>query len=59
MSPRTGRPVKEEDKKKSVRLEIRLTNSENKLLSELAEQLSMSKTNTILEALRFMAIHKK
>jgi hypothetical protein len=59
MSPRTGRPVKEEDKKKCVRLEIRLTIGENELLTELAEKLKLSKTDTILEALRFMTEHTK
>ena len=54
MSPRTGRPTKDESVKKNIRLEIRLTNDENEMLSKLAEQLGLSKTNTILKALQLL-----
>ena len=58
MSPRTGRPVKDESEKKSVRLEIRLTDAEAVLLSELSQKLGLSKTDTILQALHILAEQK-
>ena len=44
MSPRTGRPTAN---KKTVRLEIRLTPQEAKLLQECSERLSMNRTEVI------------
>ena len=58
MSPRTGRPVKDESAKKSVRLEIRLTDAEAVLLTELSQKLGLSKTDTILQALHILAEQK-
>lgn len=58
MSPRTGRPVKDESEKKKVRLEIRLTDEEAVLLAELAQKLGLSKTDTILRALCLLAEQK-
>lgn len=58
MSPRTGRPVKDESEKKKVRLEIRLTDEEAILLSELSQKLGLSKTDTILQALILLAEQK-
>ena len=58
MSPRTGRPVKDESEKKSVRLEIRLTDAEAVLLTELSQKLGLSKTDTILQALHILAEQK-
>lgn len=58
MSPRTGRPVKEESEKKNVRLEIRLTDREATLLSELSHSLGLSKTDTILRAIVLLAEQK-
>ena len=58
MSPRTGRPVKDESSKKSVRLEIRLTDAEAVLLTELSQKLGLSKTDTILQALHILAEQK-
>lgn len=55
MSPRTGRPKMSDSEKKIVRLEIRLTNEENELLTELSNELELSKTDTILKAVRFLA----
>lgn len=55
MSPRTGRPKMSDSEKKIVRLEIRLTNEENELLTELSNKLELSKTDTILKAVRFLA----
>lgn len=59
MSPRTGRPVKDNAEKKNVRLEIRLTNEENMLLTELSEHLQISKTATIIQALRLLEQQSK
>lgn len=59
MSPRTGRPVKDDAEKKNVRLEIRLTNEENMLLTELSEHLQISKTSTIIQALRLLEQQSK
>ena len=58
MSPRTGRPVKEESDKKNVRLEFRLTDEEAALLSELSRSLGLSKTDTILRAIALLAEQK-
>ena len=55
MSPRTGRPKMSDSEKKIVRLEVRLTNEENELLTELSNKLELSKTDTILKAVRFLA----
>ena len=55
MSPRTGRPKMSDSEKKIVRLEIRLTNEENELLTKLSNKLDLSKTDTILKAVRFLA----
>lgn len=54
MSPRTGRPIKDDSEKKKIRLEIRLTEEENMLLSELSSKLKISKTDTIIKAIRTM-----
>lgn len=55
MSPRTGRPKMSDSEKKIVRLEIRLTNEENELLTKLSNKLDLSKTDTVLKAVRFLA----
>lgn len=59
VSPRTGRPVKDDAEKKNVRLEIRLTDEENMLLTELSEYLQISKTATIIKALRLLEQQSK
>lgn len=58
LSPRTGRPPKEESKKKAVRLQIRLTDEENAKLNKLSEKLNLSKTDTILKAIELLAEQK-
>lgn len=58
MSPRTGRPLKDEAEKKIIRLQIRLTDKENEKLTNLALKLNLSKTDTIIEAINFLALHK-
>lgn len=58
MSPHTGRPPKEESKKKAVRLQIRMTDEENRRLNELSEKLNLSKTDVILKALELLAEQK-
>lgn len=46
MSPRTGRPIKGEEKK-SVRIEIRITESKAEQLKECAERLNISRAEVI------------
>lgn len=58
VSPRTGRPLKDEAEKKNIRLQIRLTDKENEKLTNLAMKLNLSKTDTIIEAIDFLASHK-
>ena len=56
MSPsRTGRPRKADSEKRLVRLEIRLNNEEDILLTELSKKLELSKTETIVKAVRQLA----
>ena len=57
-SPRTGRPPKDESKKKVVRLQIRLTDEENAKLTALAVRLNLSKTDTIIKAIELLAEQK-
>ena len=58
LSPRTGRPPKDESKKKVVRLQIRLTDEESAKLTALAEKLNLSKTDTIIKAIELLAEQK-
>lgn len=58
MSPKAGRPRKGDADKKTVRLEIRLTEAENQVLNELSEKMGLSKTDTILKAVTRMAKKK-
>lgn len=46
MSPRTGRPPKE-DQKKSVRIEIRITENRAEQLKRCAESLGISRAEVI------------
>ncbi len=46
MSPRTGRPTKE-DQKKSVRMEIRMTEKKAEQLKSCAETLGISRAEVI------------
>ena len=46
MTPRTGRPIKGEQKK-TVRLEIRMTEQKAEQLKECAEQLKISRAEVI------------
>lgn len=52
---RTGRPLKSENEKKNIRLEIRLTQQENEMLTELSNKMGLSKTNTIIKAISLLA----
>lgn len=52
---RTGRPPKSENEKKSVRLEIRLTQQEDEMLTELSKKQGLSKTDTIIKAISLLA----
>ena len=52
---RTGRPLKSENEKKSVRLEIRLTQQEDEMLTELSKKQALSKTDTIIKAISLLA----
>lgn len=58
MSPKTGRPKMTENEKKSCRLEIRLTNKEEQMLTALAKKLNLSKTETIIKALSFFSLQQ-
>lgn len=52
---RAGRPLKSENEKKSVRLEIRLTQQEDEMLTELSKKQGLSKTDTIIKAISLLA----
>ena len=52
---RIGRPLKSENEKKSVRLEIRLTQQEDEMLTELSKKQGLSKTDTIINAISLLA----
>ena len=58
MSPRAGRPLKNEIDKKVIRLQIRLTLEQDREISELSQKLNLSKTDTILKAIRLLAAEK-
>lgn len=45
MSPRTGRPT---DNPRSIRIGVRLTEDEKKMLDECEKELGLSKTKVIL-----------
>lgn len=48
MSPRTGRPTEEP---KKVRLEIRLTERQSRMLEECAKDLNITKTDVIVRGI--------
>ena len=48
MSPRTGRPTNDP---KKVRLEIRLTEGQAKMLTECANSLDLTKTDVIVKGI--------
>lgn len=48
MSPRTGRPT---DNPKKVRLEIRLTEEQSKMLTECAKDLDLTKTDVVVKGI--------
>lgn len=50
MSPRTGRP--KSDNPKNVRLELRLTQNEARLLQECADRLNTSRTDIINQGIK-------
>ena len=52
MSPRTGRPPKENPRK--INLNIRLTEQEAKDIQECAKILGMSRTDTILKGIELV-----
>lgn len=49
MSPKIGQKLT--DNPRNVRLEIRLTQSENKMLEECAEKLNITKTKVITQGI--------
>lgn len=53
-----GRPPKNDDEKKSVRLELRLTIAENDLITALAKKYSCTKTDIVLKAINHLAGEK-
>ena len=52
MSPRTGRPKKDNAKRK--RLEIRLTDEQDALLEECSEELKATKTDVIIKGIEMV-----
>ena len=52
MSPRTGRPPKENARKND--LNIRLTDEEKQEIREVADSLGMSRTDAILKGIRLL-----
>lgn len=51
MSPRTGRPT---TNPKKIRLEIRLTEDQDKLLNQCAEKLETTKTDVIVKGIELV-----
>ena len=49
MSPRTGRPPKENPR--NINLNIRLTQSEADLIQECADKLNKTRTDTIMQGI--------
>lgn len=49
MSPRTGRPPKENPR--SVNLNIRITKEESKRIQKCADKLNMTRTDTIMKGI--------
>lgn len=49
MSPRTGRPPKENPR--NVNLNIRITNDEAKRIQECADKMNMTRTDTIMKGI--------
>ena len=59
MCPNTkGRPPKNDDEKKSIRLELRLTIAESDLITALAKKHNLTKTDTIMKAIHHLAEEK-
>ena len=59
MSPRTGRPALDDSVKRSIRLQIRMTENEHELLDTLSKRYGLSKTETIIKALALLAAKNK
>lgn len=53
MSPKVGQKLT--DNPRNVRLEIRLTQSENKMLEECAERLNTTKTKVITKGIEMVS----
>ena len=53
-----GRPHKSDIDRKSIRLELRLTQAENDTIKELAKKLQLSKTDVVLKAISLLAEQK-
>lgn len=56
MSPRTGRPPKENPR--NVSLNIRITQDEAELIKACAERLGVSRTDAIMEGIRRLISEK-
>ncbi len=52
MSPRTGRPPKENPRK--INLNIRLTEQEARDIRECADELNLSRTDTIMKGIELV-----
>jgi uncharacterized protein (DUF1778 family) len=52
MSPRTGRPPKENPR--NVNLNIRITEDESRRIKECADKLKMTRTDTIMKGIELV-----
>lgn len=52
MSPRTGRPPKENPR--NVNLNIRITDNESKRIKDCADKLNMTRTDTIMKGIELV-----
>lgn len=52
MSPRTGRPPKENPR--NVNLNIRITEDESKRIQDCADKLNMTRTDTIMKGIELV-----
>ncbi|KXU13691.1 hypothetical protein SORDD17_01653 [Streptococcus oralis] len=57
MSPRTGRPIKG-NAKRDKRLEVRLTAEEYNDIQEVADNLKLSKADTIVKGIQLLKSEK-
>ena len=59
MSPRVGRPRKDDSESKRRHIDVRLTDEEYLFLDELSNQMGISKSELVLKAVRLFAEQNK